>query len=470
MDNPNYKDSIYLNVIDDLQKMEDVTTSKGLKQEKYLIKFDGENYTQPTYYNSPYYKRLQQAEFNNAVNETIEIAVGKLFRKNISFSDDTDKSLLEWSFTVDGNNTTLKEFAKNNTKIGIRDGLIYTLIDVPYYENLSSLTNAEIKKLDLEPKLRPILFKDIINRVIDDKGNLIQVTILENVTKLKEGSRFENVNYNQYRVLYISGNEVYQDLFIENENKLIPISLEQKITPTDNRGFKIVKIPLIPLYINRVGYHNATPPLLEQANLVISWFNKNSQYNRALEKTGDPTIVRKGAIPNELGEYPDLFIGADSVIDVTSDGNVEFLELNGNSLSEFREKLSKLEEQIDKYKTSILERKAGNVTSKLIEEEATAKTSQLNNWALAIEDWLDNVLQIVGAYKGIEYIGSVTISKDFTEYEMNKDKAQFLSDLVVRGQLPLKTFLRLLKDGEILPDDIKIDELLTELENQSPIV
>ena len=191
-DNANLTDSIYKKAEPYLTKMADVTGGEEtLRQSKYLVKFPGESSTHPTASTSPYQLRLNQAEYNNTCNETIALATSKLFRKPITFSDDTDQKLLDWAEDVDGNGTTLNEWAKQQTPEGIQDGLTYTFVDVASVPDIEKMSNAQKKNFDLTPKLSEVNFIDVLNRKFDSKGKLTQITICESVTRPKEGTKFE---------------------------------------------------------------------------------------------------------------------------------------------------------------------------------------------------------------------------------------------------------------------------------------
>lgn len=461
-DSPMYQDGIYKKAAPRLKIMDDVSSVETIRQKKYLFKFPEEKTTK-------YETRIKQAEYNNVLNETIGIGVSKLTRKPINYGDMEDKypELFAWKEKVDLSNDDFDEYAKKQAFKAIKHGLFYTFVDFPYVEGLDSMTNAQKAELNLSPRLSNVLFGDIVNRIIDENGELSQVTIKETVTK--PDGRFGEKTVNRYRVIWIESGEVRQELYEETEQggELMLIEPERIITPSDGIR-KLVKIPLVPWYTGQTAPHNAIPPLLNQAHTLISWFNTNSQYQKALTDAGDPTLLRMGAQQDEMGKYPPAKVGTDSVIDVTENGSAEWLELKGNSLPEFREKLSKLEEQLESYKTSI-QVKDASVSVKQTGIENADKVSKLYSWSSAGTMWANGIFEIVALYKGLEYDGHVMMNTDFDSYELGDSKVDKLSQLELRGQLTKESLLKLYKQGEILPDNFDIEKELRMIRQQSPL-
>ena len=477
-DSPKYTDNIYTVAKPRLDLMADATGGvETIRKEVHIEKFPAESDTW-------YKQRVRQAEYNNAVNETIDTAVGKLFRKSIKFDENTPQELIDWANDVDGSGTTLNEYAKQEMKHAIRDGLTYAFIDVPYVDGIETMTNAQKQALgiNLTPRVSHVRFVDVINRYVDASGKLTKCTIVESVTRLKNGAEFEQETVKQYRVLYIEGGEVYQDVWEEYDSttgdKLVKTALDgngneikmQRITPSNNAGeksIKLVEIPLVPLYTGKIAAHNAKPPLLNQAYTLFSWINTNSQYQRALQDTADPTLLAVGRQPDENGKYKPLITGTRTVIDVPEGGSAEWLELTGQSLPSFITKLERLEAELESYKTSI-QAKDASVSTKQTSIENADKVSKLTNWAWNIEDYINGILKIVGAYMGVEYDVKAECNKDFDEYELSKENKEFLSQMEQRGQFPLKRMLMLLKRGEVIPDEWDIEEIMDELSSQPP--
>ena len=474
-DSPKYTDNIYTVAKPRLDLMADATGGvETIRKEAHIEKFPAESDTW-------YKQRVRQAEYNNAVNETIDTAVGKLFRKPIKFDENTPQELIDWANDVDGSGTTLNEYAKQEMKHAIRDGLTYAFIDVPYVDGIETMTNAQKQALgiNLTPRVSPVRFVDVINRYVDASGKLTKCTIVESVTRLKDGAEFEQDTVKQYRVLYIESGEVYQDVWEEYDSeigeKLVKPALDgngneikmQRITPYSGTGKKVVEIPLIPLYTGKIASHNAKPPLLNQAYTLFSWINTNSQYQRALQDTADPTLLAVGRQPDESGKYPPLITGTRTVIDVPEGGSAEWLELTGQSLPSFITKLERLEVELESYKTSI-QAKDASVSTKQTSIENSDKVSKLTNWAWNIEDYINGILRIVGAYMGVEYDGKVECNKDFDEYEITDSKLERLSQMQLRGQISLETMLELLKVGEVLPDNFDVEAELDRLASQPP--
>jgi hypothetical protein len=245
-DSPDFQDKIYTSAQPNLVKVADITGGEdSIKKDDYLTKFPGES-------DKKYKLRKEAMEYNDTPSQTIRIAMSKLYRKPLDFGENFPPELEEWVNNIDGNGTPLIEYAKKGTFPALRDGLVYSFVDVPFVKGIESMTDAQKKPFDLTPKLGLVKFIDVPNRRFDNKGNLTQITIAETVTR-PDGDFMEKT-IKQYRVLKNNNGTVTQQIWVEDEKKELVAQTETAIS--------ITTIPMAPFYAEFSGFHNAKPPLL----------------------------------------------------------------------------------------------------------------------------------------------------------------------------------------------------------------
>ena len=454
-DSPKYQDSIYQNAVANLTKVADVTGGEAsIKKDDYLTKFPGEDSTD-------YTARKKDMEHNNTPVETINLGTSKLYRKPLDYGDNFPAKLEEWVKDVDGNGTPLIEYAKKGTFPAIRDGLVYSFVDVTSVPDIKSMTDEEKKAFDLTPKLSLVNFIDIPNRRFDDKGNHEQITISETVT-IPSGSFMEETT-KQYRVLTMEAGQVTQTIWTEDKDK--------ELVAGDTVPLSGSQIPMAPFYTEFSGHHTAKPPLLKQINTCIHWFNAKSRLNTSLTDVANPTLVAKDrpqvSMPDGTTGFPDIKTGTKRVIDTSADGDVYYLELQGKSLTEQREEVDAKQDAMDAYKSSIQEKDA-SISTKQIGIENSDKVSQLTSWSLSASIWLTNTVKIAAEYMGETWDGEVKVNMDFDEFSLDADKMEKLSQMELRSQLSLDTLLTLLQQGEVLPETLNIDDEVTAIGSRNP--
>lgn len=463
-DNVDYKDLIYQDAYPYLEKMLDVvggTEKIRAKTIKYLKKYDGETATS-------YDNRLSTSEWNDVVNQTVEDSRDKIFRKPIQFSEDMPDEFTKVIDNADGNGQSLNEWAKHFCIDGIEEGLSYIYVDYPQVPK--GLTVAQFEALAPQPTFSVVRFSDVINRIVGKKGDLVQATIVEKITVQK--GRFEQEQVNQYRVLWIENNDVHMEVYVETDKGATLVEEDTIITPIKN-GKKLVQLPLIPFYTAKEKNHTAKPPLNELANLAITWYNKRSQYSRALRISGDPTLKRWGMTIEEQRSNGQTVnkVGVNAVYNFNGrkdENDAEWFTPDITSLEEMRNDLLEIEKRMDRERAALQEKNQVSLTATQASIESADKTSKLANWATSLEQALNQAKTYALWLMNIDDKGEIIVNADFDEMTMDAQDAKQYLDEVTMGALSKETYQEMMVLAERRPPNFDVQKELDRLKNQEP--
>ena len=456
MANVDYQDLIYQKANPYLLKMRHVvdgTETIRANKTTYLKRYDGETDTS-------YSNRVDTSEWNDATGQTIDDSRDKIFRKELNYTEEVPEDFWKVIDNADGNGANLNEWAKQFVPKGIQEGLAYIFVDYP--EVPRGLTQADYEALSPQPTFSTVMFSDVINRIIDDKGRLVQATISEKVTVQKD--RFEQEEVVQYRVLFIDENDVYMELYMQTDDGIVQTKEPTVITPIKN-GKKLLKLPLIPFYTGKEGFHNAKPPLNELANLSITWYNKRSQYSRALRISADPTLKRWGMTNEEQQQGGKLSnrVGVNAVYNFNGrkdENDVEWFTPNIQSLEEMRTDLAE--------KAAITERNQIAMTATQAGMESADKTSKLSNWAISLQNALNSAKEYALWLMNIDDGGEIVVNTDFDEMTITAQDAQEYRNEVITGTLSQETYQQIMVLAERRPPEFEIDAEVERLRTQQP--
>jgi hypothetical protein len=114
--------------------------------------------------------------------------------------------------------------------------------------------------------------------------------------------------------------------------------------------------------------------------------------------------------------------------------------------------LKSIEDSMAMYGLQLLQPKTGSVTATESLRDTEENNSTLLNWALDYQDFLENVLKLVGMWWGMADGASVTVNTDFSR---NVDLALLL-DMQRAGILSGDTVLMAARNAGLLEDDFDV--------------
>jgi len=419
IDVPSYQDDIYTNSIADITKMQDFKA--GLKKVvKRLSKWEMESV-------KGHESRQTNATLFNSTKKTITTAAGMLFRKPIELSG-LDDLFMDKISNIDNAQSSLNTFMKDTVNSALWDGISYILVDMPKNDvQLSSLKQQ--LELGIIPYFTKIEASQVINRTIENNV-LTQVTIEENIT-VKDG-RFSEKTSKQYRVLTIGGWEIFSEDGAKTDDGLTGLSY----------------IPLVPVYTNRTGYLQASPPFLDIADLNLKHFNFQSQLDKTLFIAANPIPKMWGA----RSKGDNVVIGVDQAMrwDDKDAGDFEWEEFTGTSVDKLQGEIERTEKRMATMGLSILTENNTARTATEVAIEASSDTSELSTVAIGSEQSLMTAYVYWCDMMNRDAKGTIETNKDFIGIALTPEQAAKYLDMYSQGTITLDQLWNELQRGEFI--------------------
>ena len=207
---------------------------------------------------------------------------------------------------------------------------------------------------------------------------------------------------------------------------------------------------------------------------MIRWYNKKSQYDRALRISGDPTLTTYGQLADDLagdGTPKPVKIGAESALRFADKdtGHAEWLVPKIDSLQEMREDLAGIESRMQNAAVSLEQKTETLKTATQINIENGDKVSKLQLWAISLQNALNDAMAYAMAYLGKEATGQIIVNNDFDDNRLTEQQLKALSEMELKGQISLETMLELMKAGEWFGQKFDIEEEIKKIGERSPM-
>lgn len=211
-----------------------------------------------------------------------------------------------------------------------------------------------------------------------------------------------------------------------------------------------------------------SPPLLNLALLNIKHWQSQSEQDNILHVARVPLLVVYGL---ESGQ--ELTIGSSSATQFTdrTKQGLEYVEHTGSAIGAGKTSLEDLENQMRQAGAKLL--RPENTSTKSVEqtsEERMQEHSPLYTMANSLEDALDNILQIMAEWLGLNDGGNVDVRTelDVSEQSINAPAALAVQSLRQGGDIRRIDAVRALQSLKIIDPDAKPEEIIDELNNQDP--
>jgi hypothetical protein len=224
--------------------------------------------------------------------------------------------------------------------------------------------------------------------------------------------------------------------------------------PTDLKA-----IPLVTLYTNRTGRLQAVPPMRELAYLNAKHWRIQSSNDTLVETASVPILTIIGASDDTV-----ITVGAKSAVKLPPDADMKFVEHTGAAIKAGKESLESLVEEMRQIGAKLLAPPAGgtspgsNKTATQVSEEAARDNSVLGAMALALEDTLAELLDVIASFRGEDDGGSVKLQPNLDpDLDPNTTMTTILS-MESAGIVSRQTAFDRAKDVGLIPDDVEWDD------------
>ena len=385
-----------------------------------------------------YQSRIYRSVLSPFTLRLIENAAGMVLRRPITV--DGDKYWDDFSKNVDGLGSSLNEYARRALVSSLTYGHSAILIDFPSDPGI--LTLRDEIALGRRPYFINIDAPQIWGwrqESTNPSSKLTQVRLHEWVC-VPEGD-FGEKREEQIRVIYPGKFETW--------------NTEGRI----NSGtYSLDQIPLVPIYSNRSGMLTSSPPLVDIASLNITHYQRQADLIHALHIAAMPILVLEGWDDQPEGTS----VGVNYGLSTVPGNKVYYVGADSSSFAAQQEEIAQLEAQMSSLGVTKL------LGQKFVAESADAKRidqAQANSVLSIISMELESALQQAYDFAAL-YLGrkppKITLDRDFDFYRLLGQDIAVIGDLNRDGLITDKSFLQILKSGEILPDTVDLNKELRE--------
>ena len=385
-----------------------------------------------------YNARVYRSVLSPYTLRLIENAAGMVLRRPITV--DGDRYWRDFSKNVDGLGSSINEYARRALVSSLTYGHSAILVDFP--PNPGILTLRDEIALGRRPYFINIDAPQIWGWRQEStlpSSKLTQVRLHEWVC-IPEGD-FGEKREEQIRVIYPGRYETW------NTEGIIGTGT-----------YSLDEIPLIPIYSNRQGMLTSKPPLLDIASLNITHYQRQADLIHALHIAAMPILVLEGWDDQPEGTS----VGVNYGLSTVPGNKVYYVGADASSFSAQQEEIAQLEQQMSTLGVTKL------LGQKFVAESADAKridqaqaNSVLSIISMELESALQQAYDVAAIYTG-RTAPKIKLDRDFDFYRLLGQDVAVIGDLNASGAITDKTFLEILKSGEILPDTIDIGKELRE--------
>ena len=399
-----------------------------------------------------YEARVRRSVLSPFTVRLIENSAGTVLRRPIRIQG--DDYWTEFSKNVDGLGSSINEYARRALVSSLTFGHSGILVDFP--QDPGVLTLAEERALNRRPYFNNIDAPQIWgwrqkNRLPSSELEQLR---LHSWVNIPEGDYGEQ-RVEQIRVLYKDRYEVYQRGGRTPVNETVPV---------ESGRLSLNTIPFVPIYTNRLGMLTSTPLLEDIANLNLCHYQRQADLIHALHIAAMPILVLEG-----WDDAPSTSVGVNYAMAMTPGNKAYYVGTDSSSFSAQQDELTSLEAQMSYLGITKL------LGQKFVAESADAKridqaqaNSVMSIIAMELESALQQAYDLAGAYLSIEP-PEISIDKDFDFYRLLGQDIAVLNDIRSSGGMSNETFLKVLRQGEILPDNVDMSEELNYVEQQDAL-
>ena len=385
-----------------------------------------------------YAGRIYRSVLSPFTLRLIENAAGMVLRRPITV--DGDSYWDDFSKNVDGLGSSLNEYARRALVSSLTYGHSAILVDFPADPGILTLRD------EIALGRRPYFINVDAPQIwgwrqesTNPSSKLTQVRLHEWVC-VPEGD-FGEKREEQIRVIYPGRYETW--------------NTEGRIS---SGTYSLDQIPLVPIYSNRTGMLTSSPPLVDIASLNITHYQRQADLIHALHIAAMPILVLEGWDDQPEGTS----VGVNYGLSTVPGNKVYYVGADSSSFAAQQEEISQLESQMSSLGVTKL------LGQKFVAESADAKRidqAQANSVLSIISMELESALQQAYNFAAL-YLGrkppKITLDRDFDFYRLLGQDIAVIGDLNRDGLITDKSFLQILKSGEILPDTVDLNKELRE--------
>lgn len=333
-----------------------------------------------------YEDRKKRSTLNAAFKRTVKKSVGKAFASEMEVNVPSQLEYL--LLNCDRSGTSLQTFAKDALEEAIKYGVYYILVDSPdtpvqsAYEQ--ELFNVRPYFIGIKPLNVITIDTDIINNELVLTQFMYQYMV------------DDNVFYADYRL----GDGVVEVTIYDDEEVV-----------TNEYTLSLLRIPLVPIYGDKIAPFIGQPVLDEMIHLVLKHYWKQSELDWNEHYGLTPILQIAGAESRAdaaTGESSmDHFkLGASTTVVTANQGDVRWTTSDSAGIKAAQDSLDRLLKEIDEAGLELTVRKEVAETATGRRLDASEANSILKSIAVDLEWSLYDAIVIAGEYLNVDASGT----------------------------------------------------------------
>lgn len=210
------------------------------------------------------------------------------------------------------------------------------------------------------------------------------------------------------------------------------------------------------------------PPLLGLSRLVLAIYRGEADYRQALHMQGQDTLVIKGS--RRSAEEGDLRVGANSAIELTSDGDAYYIGVNGSGLPEMGKSLERDYARAEARGSRMVDTVGRSAESgEALRIRVAARTATLNQIAVTGAFALQDALRKAAVWLGEDPESVAVIPNlDFTDDNLGGEElGKLMAAKAMDAPISLRTIHGLMQTRGLT--EMSFEEELAEIETEEPI-
>ncbi len=395
-----------------------------------------------------YKTRLKSSTLLNIFSKTSSFLSGQVFQRDVTFSEETNESFIDWSKSIDSAGNKLDVFAKRSFYTGIGKGASHILIDLPP-KNPDVLTKADQDAAGIRPYFKNIRPEDVLGCIIDEDGFLIQVRIQETVTK-RVGD-FSTITIGRVRVLEPGYWRIYEE--------------------TDKGEYTLIEegefsIPIIPFVSFIPGEEDSIisgqTPMIDLAELNAKHWRTSSSQDNYLQYCRFPLYFGR-----KLGDLEVLPMGRSMINSDDDNADLKTVEMTGASIQAGAFDIKETEAQMALYGLQQLVPRSGNMTATEKMITSAESNSSLGTWAIEFEGFLQAAFEIAGIFMGIEFPEyGVQVNKEYNFGIAEPEELGRILESYDKGILSAQACFGEFRRRGVFDEHLKWEDMAADIEQE----
>lgn len=362
--------------------------------------------------------RLHRTTLFNKYKKTVETSVGKVFSKPLQVVD--MPIIMEDDLeNIDAEGSTFNVFAKRICRDAIHFGIGYIIVDFP--SDATSISNPSPYWVRVDP----LAVLDATVEFINGKEVLTRFAFTEEAVSYGDILTNNTTVNMQTRILYLDENMSPQYILLNEKNEVI-----SQGSILNGNGAPLSKLPVIPVYGEKISPYVGTPVLMDLAELNIAHWQDYSDVRNINHITSVPMLLLKGSQEgyDENGNARKITISPNSVIQVSEQGDAHWIEHSGAAIGTNLTMLQHLEACMSVMGLELTVDTGGNETATGRTIDAAEANSKLKSITLDLESSLEAALDLHAEYLGIlDSDVQVLLNTNFTTNINTSDMALIIS-------------------------------------------